>query len=98
MLSQLSSDASDDRGFIKTWEGVSKRLTEEMMACFPSSTADAETRQRTVEDLKLRLEALSQIICAFGEYLPHTERSYLPPLLKHIRQQAPGSTMVRDED
>lgn len=27
----------DERGFQKSWEGVSMRLTEEMHACFPAS-------------------------------------------------------------
>ena len=87
----------DDRGFSRSWEGVSIRLTEEMNACFPSSSLvdiDSAGKDQMLNDLQQRLEALTQVITTFGEYLPHDRRSYIQPFLKHIRQHAPGSTMV----
>jgi hypothetical protein len=121
-------DNVDDRGYTRSWQGVSKRIAEEMQACFPSfqskkssqhlkddnslvgidlaeevkrdeSPAEKEAREAKEKEanqlnLKHRLDALSQIIVAFGEYLPVNQRSYMAPLVKHICQQAPGSTMV----
>ena len=119
LTSEGFGQRSDDRGYKRSWEGVSRRITEEMRECFPSTSntitggvqkvvsstvqgeeehvqqeekAQEEERRRKQEDLKIRLAALAQIIIAFGEYVPAKERTYLPPLIKHIRQQAPGSS------
>jgi len=103
ILHVLSDDKAlanaDERGYARSWEGVSLRLTEEMQACFPSSGLELqdqtqEDKERLQRDLSNRLEALAGIIVAFGEYVPAANRTYMPPLLKHIRQQAPGSTLV----
>ena len=121
LTSEEFGQRSDDRGYKRSWEGVSRRITEEMRECFPSTSntitggvqkvvsstvqgeeehvqqeekAQEEERRRKQEDLKIRLAALAQIIIAFGEYVPAKERTYLPPLIKHIRQQAPGSELV----
>ncbi len=120
LASERYDQCSDDRGYKRSWEGVSKRITEEMRDCFPSTgnsiasgvrkmvglvmqgeehvmqeeKAVEEDRSRRREDLKTRLAALAQIIIAFGEYVPAQDRTYLPPLIKHIRQQAPGSELV----
>ena len=53
-----------------------------------------QEKQRLAIDLNTRLEALASIIVAFGEYVPAAQRTYLPSLLKHIREQAPGNTLV----
>ena len=87
----------DERGYQRSWEGVSLRLKDEMQACFPSVALDKQTpeeRERLLNDLRFRLDALAGIIVAFGEYLPSSQRSYMRLLLKHIRQQAPGNTLV----
>ena len=87
----------DERGYQRSWQGVSIRLTEELQSCFPPTgltELPSQEKQRLVSDLAMRLEALAGIITTFGEYIPASQRSYLPPLVKHIRQQAPGNTMV----
>lgn len=93
----FTAEFADDKGYKRSWEGVSKRITEEMRACFPSAS-DKENgssgSDEKLQDLKARLQALAQIIVAFGEYVPAQERTYLSALIKHIRQLAPGSELV----
>jgi len=83
----------DDKGYFKSWEGLSNRLTTEMHNCFQYDRGKLIATDK--EELKARVEILSQIIATFGEYVtPDARKGYIHTLVKHIALNASESTMV----
>lgn len=107
---QQAAGMVDSAGYLCTWEGVSLRLAAEMRACFTVCVGVAAGSEEGAEagaqeeqsldaagtaNLRSRIEALVQVACSFGEYLPEEERrSYIFAMLRHVGKCAKGSTLV----
>lgn len=72
-LLQVAKKSPDDSGYVKSWDGVGKRLTDEMYSCFKYDKKGIHIGTE-MEELKARIEVLAQVICTFGEYLSVTDR------------------------
>ena len=84
----------DDKGYFKSWEGLSNRLTTEMHNCFQYDSRGKHTGT-DIEELKARVEMLAQLVSTFGEYVaPEARKGYIHTLVKHIALNASGNTMV----
>jgi len=93
LISAVQSNP-DDKGYFKSWEGLSNRLTTEMHNCFQYDSRGKHTGT-DIEELKARVEMLVQIVATFGEYVaPEARNGYIHTLVKHIALNANGSTMV----
>ncbi len=82
-LLEVVKRSPDDAGYIKSWDGVGKRLTDEMYACFKYDKKGVHIGTE-MEELKARIEILAQLICTFGEYLSVTDRYLLTHSLTHL--------------
>ena len=82
-LLEVVKRSPDDAGYIQSWDGVGKRLTDEMYSCFKYDKKGVHIGTE-MEELKARIEILAQLICTFGEYLSAIDRYILTHLLTYL--------------